>query len=91
MLSESDKQFIKLNQDKDIDWLIEQTKRSKKDIEAYLQEQTKKNPLAERVRKQTSGKKGTTVMTGGVSGIADSIKSNQKDNSSYIHKIRPNE
>lgn len=91
MLSESDKEFIKNNSDKSVEWLIEQTKRSKKDVEGFLQTLSKKNPLADRVRKQVSPKKGTSIMTGGVSGILDDTKNSKKNPPPYIHKIRPEE
>lgn len=90
MLSESDKEFIQTNHEKDIDWLVEQTKRSKKDIEAYLSGYVKKNALANRVRNQVSSKKGTAIMTGTVSNITDEIKKNRTNtDAEHIHKIRP--
>ena len=90
MLSESDKEFIQTNHEKDIDWLVEQTKRSKKDIESYLSGYVKKNALANRVRNQVSSKKGTAIMTGTVSSITDEIKKNRTNtDAEHIHKIRP--
>lgn len=91
MLSESDKEFIKNNLDKSAEWLIEQTKRSKKDVDEFLKTLSKNNPLADRVRKQTSPKKGVSIMTGGVSGILDKIEKGKKNPPPHIHKIRPEE
>jgi len=90
MLSESDKQFIKANVEKGVDWLLEQTKRTKKEIENFIST-IKVNPKAERVRKKMTPTKGVSVMSQGVSEIVDEVRKTKRNTADYIYKIRKDE
>ena len=92
MLSESDKVFILENIEKNVDWLVAQTGRPKKDVEKFVGENKKENKVAQRLAKKMSSKKGTTIMTGGASEILDEVKrTTKKETPPHIQKIRPEE
>lgn len=92
MLSTSDKAFILENIGKDVEWLVAQTGRPKKDVEKFVSENKVENKVAQRVAKKMLSKKGTAIMTGGASEILDEVKKKtKKTNQTHVHKIRPEE